>query len=57
MKTQQASGSVAAALKAFLNWAIDPNGGNAPQYVNAVGFVALPEAIVKLSQKQIAQIH
>jgi phosphate transport system substrate-binding protein len=57
VKTEQASAGVAAALKAFLNWAVDPNGGNAAHYMNAVGFVALPEAIVKLSQKQIAQIH
>jgi phosphate transport system substrate-binding protein len=46
----------AQALREFLSWAIHPNGGNAPHYLQAVGFVALPEPIVKLSEKQNQKI-
>ncbi|WP_414039250.1 phosphate ABC transporter substrate-binding protein PstS [Acidithiobacillus sp. M4-SHS-6] len=48
---------VAAALKKFLNWAIDPKGGNAPHFITAVNFVPLPESAAELSRKQIAEIH
>ena len=57
IKTQQPNAGTAKALKEFLSWALGPQGGNAPHYMTAVGFVALPPAIVKLSQKQIDAIH
>jgi phosphate transport system substrate-binding protein len=56
VKKQQPNADTAKALREFLTWAINPKGGNAPDYLQAVGFVALPEPIVKLSEKQIQQI-
>lgn len=52
---QQASSQIAAAVKAFLTWALTT--GNAPTYLNQVHFVPLPTAIVKLSETQVAKIH
>ena len=57
VKTQQPSAAVAKAVKDFLGWSIDPKGGNAPQYMKAVGFVALPGTILTLSNYQINLIH
>ena len=57
VKTAQPSAAVAKAVKDFLGWSIDPKGGNAPQYIQAVGFVALPGTIVTLSNYQINLIH
>ncbi|MGH7078774.1 MAG: phosphate ABC transporter substrate-binding protein PstS [Acetobacteraceae bacterium] len=53
----QASQAVAEALRRFLTWCIDPNGGNASHFMRAVGFVPLPSSIAVLSQKQIARIR
>jgi phosphate transport system substrate-binding protein len=57
VKTQQPSADTAKAVKDFLGWSIDPKGGNAPQYMQAVGFVALPGTILTLSNYQINLIH
>jgi phosphate transport system substrate-binding protein len=57
VKTEQPSATIAKAVKDFLGWSIDPKGGNAPQYMQAVGFVALPGTIVTLSNYQINLIH
>jgi phosphate transport system substrate-binding protein len=57
VKRQQPNADTAKALREFLSWAINPKGGNAPDFLRAVGFVALPEPIVKLSQKQIQKIE
>jgi phosphate transport system substrate-binding protein len=57
VKAQQPSADTAKAVKDFLGWAIDPKGGNAPQYMQAVGFVALPGTIVTLSNYQINLIR
>jgi phosphate transport system substrate-binding protein len=43
-------------IKAFLTWAISPDGGNSPRFLDQVSFVALPPGIVKLSQAQIDKI-
>jgi phosphate transport system substrate-binding protein len=51
------SPDVAAALKGFLDWSIDPAEGNAPHFMKAVGFVPLPSAIEALSKKQVSMIH
>jgi phosphate transport system substrate-binding protein len=56
VKSQRPNADTAKALREFLSWAINPKGGNAPYYLQAVGFDALPEPIVKLSEKQIQQI-
>ncbi|SFU32381.1 phosphate ABC transporter substrate-binding protein PstS [Alicyclobacillus macrosporangiidus] len=47
---------MAAALKKFLNWAIDPNGGNKDQYLSPVHFLPLPAEIESKSQAQINKI-
>ncbi|MGE4530409.1 MAG: phosphate ABC transporter substrate-binding protein PstS [Acidithiobacillus sp.] len=54
---KQAKPEVAAAMKKFLNWAIDSKGGNAPHFITAVNFVPLPESAAALSRKQIAEIQ
>jgi phosphate transport system substrate-binding protein len=57
VKTEQPSAAIAKAVKDFLGWSIDPKGGNAQPYMQAVGFVALPGTIVTLSNYQINLIH
>jgi phosphate transport system substrate-binding protein len=52
----QQSGDMAAALKKFLNWSIDPNGGNAANYMDPVHFLPLPSAVQPKSQAQINKI-
>ena len=44
------------ALRRFLLWAISLQGGNAPKYLDQVGFIPLPDFIRALSEKQIEQI-
>lgn len=53
---KQANAQVASDLTTFLNWAIDPTGGNSATYLNPVHFIALPAAIVAKSRAQIASI-
>jgi len=55
--SHQQSAEIAEALREFLDWAIDPERGNASRYMQAVGFVPLPAAIVGLSRKQIDAIQ
>jgi phosphate transport system substrate-binding protein len=50
---RQAEPETAAALRQFLLWAISLTGGNAPKYLDAVGFIPLPDFIRALSEKQI----
>jgi phosphate transport system substrate-binding protein len=57
VKRQQPNADTAKALREFLSWAINPKGGSARNYLQAVGFVALPEPIVRLSDKQIQKIE
>ncbi len=54
---KQADAGTAAALKKFLTWSIEGNGGNASHFLNAVHFIPLPQSVVELSKKQIAKIH
>jgi phosphate transport system substrate-binding protein len=56
VKAQQSDPATARTLKQFLSWAISPDGGNAPQFMDAVNFVPLPEPIMKLSAAQITRI-
>ncbi len=53
VSTKQADPQSAAALRHFLLWAISSEGGNAPKYVGAVGFIPLPDFIRALSENQI----
>jgi phosphate transport system substrate-binding protein len=49
----QANPESAEALRQFLLWAISADGGNAPKYLDKVGFVPLPTFIRALSENQI----
>jgi hypothetical protein len=44
------------ALRHFLLWAISETGGNGKGYLKAVGFIALPNLVRGLSERQIAEI-
>lgn len=57
LNPHQSSGSVAASLKAFLDWDISGNGGNSAHFLNSVHFLPLPAAIRELSEKQIGKIR
>ncbi|MCL5406290.1 MAG: phosphate ABC transporter substrate-binding protein PstS [Deltaproteobacteria bacterium] len=57
IKAKQESPETAAALRRLLTWAISPNGGNAPHFMQKVHFIPLPAPVVKLSKAQIAKIH
>jgi phosphate transport system substrate-binding protein len=48
---------VAAALRAFLGWAVDPVGGNGAAFLDQVHFIALPQNVLDFSRSQIASIH
>jgi phosphate transport system substrate-binding protein len=57
VNSKQASPNVAAALRDFLTWAVDPAGGNAAEFLDVVQFLPLPEKIAALSKAQIAKIQ
>lgn len=57
VKSAQPSPAAAAAVRAFLEWVISPQGGSAPHYLQAVGFVPLPAPIARMSLAQLARIH
>lgn len=54
---KQANAATARILREFLSWAIDPQGGSAAQFLDAVRFLPLPEKIAALARNQIARIH
>jgi phosphate transport system substrate-binding protein len=54
--TNERSRAVSLAVRAFLYWAIDPNGGSEPRFLKEVNFEPLPPGVVKLSKHQIARI-
>jgi phosphate transport system substrate-binding protein len=56
VSSRQPDGETADALRHFLLWAISLQGGNAPKYLDRIGFIPLPDFIRALSEKQIAQI-
>lgn len=56
VNTKQSKPAAATALKAFLNWAINPADGNSSQYLNQVGFQPLPSSVATLSTNQISKI-
>ncbi len=47
---------MATALKTFLEWAIDPQYGNSPTYLNQVEFIPLPQNVLALDLAQINEI-
>ncbi len=54
VSTRQPSADQAGAVREFLRWILTK--GNAPSYVDAVGFEALSPALVSLGEQQIARI-
>lgn len=48
VNTKQSSATTTAAVKKFLNWAIDPNGGNSSKYLSPVNFLPLPSNVETL---------
>jgi phosphate transport system substrate-binding protein len=52
----QPNAATADALRHFLLWAISETGGNGENYLKPVGFIALPDFIRGLSERQIAEI-
>ena len=57
VSTRQPDPATAASLRQFLLWAISLQGGNKPDAVGSVGFIALPDFIRALSEHQIARIR
>ena len=57
VSTRQPDPSTAAAIRRFLLWSIAIDGGNASKYLDTVHFIALPDFIRALSEKQINRIH
>jgi phosphate transport system substrate-binding protein len=55
--TKQPDPATAVALRGFLLWAVSNEGGNARKYLDAVGFIALPDFVRALSEKQINRIR
>jgi phosphate transport system substrate-binding protein len=47
----------AAAIREFLLWTISVDSGNAPKYLNSVGFIPLPDFVRGLSEAQIALVQ
>jgi phosphate transport system substrate-binding protein len=56
VSSHQPDTQTAEALRHFLLWTISSEGGNAPKYLNAVGFIPLPTFIRALSENQIDRI-
>lgn len=52
----QPSKETAGAIRDFLLWSIAVNGGNAATYLDAVGFIPLPDFIRAMSEKQLNRI-
>ncbi len=52
----QPDAATAAALRAFLLWALSATGGNDEKYMTSVGFIPLPDFVRGLSEAQIAEI-
>ncbi|WP_297909165.1 phosphate ABC transporter substrate-binding protein PstS [Thiomonas sp.] len=57
VNAKQANPEQAKAIKEFLGWAVEGDGGNASKYLEAVRFIALPKHIQELSKAQIAKIQ
>jgi phosphate transport system substrate-binding protein len=53
----QPDAGTAAAIRRFLLWSIAVDGGNAAKYIDAVGFIPLPDFIRAMSEKQIGRIR
>jgi phosphate transport system substrate-binding protein len=54
---KQSDSAKAAALKKFLNWSIEPSGGQQAKFLDAVHFLPLPASIVAKSKAQIDKVQ
>ena len=54
--THQPTTLAAQAVKAVLAWAVDPGNGNAPTFLDQVGFVALPTQVQQIAANLIAKV-
>ncbi len=57
VRVHQPSARIAQALRRFLTWCLNPRGGSARTFLDAVGFVGLPKSVRQLSRRQIARIR
>ncbi|WP_273365294.1 phosphate ABC transporter substrate-binding protein PstS [Alicyclobacillus herbarius] len=57
VNSKQADPTTAKALKNFLQWAIDPAGGNDAKYLSPVHFQPLPQNLENKTKAQIAKIQ
>jgi phosphate transport system substrate-binding protein len=57
VSTRQPDKAAAAAIRDFLLWSISPEGGNAPEFLDQVHFIPLPDFIRALSENQINRIQ
>lgn len=57
VEKHQPTQALAQALRTFLDWAIVPQGGGAPVFLNRVGFAPLPPSAIRQSKQQIAEIR
>jgi phosphate transport system substrate-binding protein len=57
VKKHQPRGEIAAALRGFLGWIVDPAGGNAPAMLDPVHFAPLPDALRGVSRATIAALR
>jgi len=57
VEKHQPNRALALALRQFLGWAIAAKGGNAPSFLNRVGFAPLPPRAIRQSMKQISEIR
>lgn len=56
VKAKQSSADKATAVRDFLTFAMDPNGGSAPALLAKEDFVALPSAVIPKAQAAVATI-
>jgi phosphate transport system substrate-binding protein len=56
VKTDQSSNDTALAIRTFLAWAIDPNGGSQQMFLTKDNFIALPSSVVTKVKAAVAQI-
>ncbi len=57
VSTSQPDTASADAIRRFLLWSIAADGGNQSKYLDAVGFIPLPDFIRAMSEKQIGRIQ
>jgi phosphate transport system substrate-binding protein len=57
VRPHQASAELAAQVRKFLLWSVEPDGGSAPDFLSPVHFLALPPTVVERSKQQIAEIR